>query len=412
MSETLTLPPVEGWRQSMIRAYRSCPRQLYLWACGEPQVAPYPVLRGTAIHEGAARYVEDLWRRGKSQDKASMAYLAAGYEDLGDVAKMLRRFAEQSTFNWRRCSPFPDRSPVEQRYTAALPNGDVWGGTLDLAWTEPADLVRVVDRATGEVVEVVNPFLDDVPEAKAGDAKQGVIVDWKTGHPKEWVARLTPFQLEGYAYLSWRNHPEAVVSYQVMIGAFHEYKQWKLKPWTVELRDMPAIENRIVSAIERAKADTSFECHVGPACRYCMFIAACPCRDTQTMRQYMPGDAPETIAARMIFYESLAAAEKAKLQRIVREECRPVVCGDRAFDFWPTNSASSKDLTRLDAAYRRRNRRPPATIDADRLGRDLEKDLLLRAEVEDVVNWHEGSRWGDRDVADLAAVWPDEGDGA
>jgi hypothetical protein len=299
------------WSHTRLGLYDTCPHAYELaYLRGEPQVATEPLDRGAQIHEAIERYALHCWSGGRKPMKTDFEAgrtIAAGYPD---VEEDVRRFVEGTVWEWGALIANEGR-PVEVDYSAALPNGDLYRGRIDL--------LQRYDDADND------PFSDN----ETGDL--WVVTDWKSG-VGAFSREKPPEQLLSYAWLVQQNHREAT-SFELRIDCVG----WQRSPdpWRVS-GDLSWVADRIVARIDRIRQTERFAPRPGFNCANCLHVHACDFRETATVQAFAMGDVAEKAQA-LAFLDAQVSAAKRALRKHV-DKSGPVVWDRNAWAVMPKES--------------------------------------------------------------------------
>lgn len=230
-----------SWHYSRIADYQACPHRDGLRRAGERQMVTPGMARGTEFHAAAARYVLACRDAGKSTlpDFAQEVELACSEE----VAPIFAAFAEAMKVPVKS-----DVLYVERSFTAPLPNGVPFSGTLDLAYIS---------------------------------GTSATVVDWKTFAPR-WMSDPHPHpQIRSYGWLLQQVHPE-ITNVLGIVGAQQPNGQWRTASWPLTENDdpfgdvVPDYGHTLVALVSKIEADT--ECRANPlpgSCVGCSYGHVC-----------------------------------------------------------------------------------------------------------------------------------------
>lgn len=243
-----------------ISTYLQCPMAFKLgFLDNEPAVVPPHVRRGQELHAAIATYAAHCWREQRASDYDEASVIALAYPGCDDL---FAAFVENTRFDWG-ATIIRDVEPVEQHLQAALPDGTIFSGHVDL-------IQRYEETGS-------SMFGED--DAGVGDGCLWVITDWKSDLPGSARSDDCPLQLQIYAWLVQRNWPEAR-DFRLQMQSV---RTGRVAFWAIG-GDLRYIADRLMALCDRIAHDTDHEpiCSLD-SCPNCFYIHACPLRDTLTI---------------------------------------------------------------------------------------------------------------------------------
>lgn len=289
-----------SWHYSRIADYRACPHRDGLRRAGEKQIVTRAMQRGTEFHAAAARYCLACRDNGRAQWPELAEEIADGLPE--DVAEVFVPFAEEM-----RVPVKADVLYIERSFTADLPNGVPFSGTLDMAFRE---------------------------------GTRWTVVDWKTHAPGWMMDNTAPLQLRCYGWLLQAVHPEAA-DVRGMVGAMCPGGVWRSAGWALSDNDDPfgdvvepfgATLARIVDGIA-----SDMECRPcpGEACVGCSYGHVCEYHGPRAAELLAAG--PEAWAAAVDFYGAAQDVLRRLIRAYVDDTGLPVRAAGGSYQYAPTN---------------------------------------------------------------------------